>query len=83
MHSFEVHSNESACRKSGRLGLEQVSETLTDVANTLVDIEIPIPAYGTISKIMSTGPPQTHTHLIASLILISVWMTSSLWCRAG
>ena len=25
MHSFEVHSNESACRKSGRLGLEQVT----------------------------------------------------------
>ena len=24
MHSFEVHSNESACRKSDRLGLEQV-----------------------------------------------------------
>ena len=24
MHSFEVHSNESTCRKSGRLGLEQV-----------------------------------------------------------
>ena len=24
-HSFEVHSNESACRKSGRLGLEQVT----------------------------------------------------------
>ena len=24
MHSFEVHSNESACRKIGRLGLEQV-----------------------------------------------------------
>ena len=24
MHSFEVHSNESACRKSGRLRLEQV-----------------------------------------------------------
>ena len=24
MHSFEVHSNESACRKSGRLGLDQV-----------------------------------------------------------
>ena len=23
--NFEVHSNESACRKSGRLGLEQVS----------------------------------------------------------
>ena len=24
MHSFEVHSNERVCRKSGRLGLEQV-----------------------------------------------------------
>ena len=24
MNSFEVHSNENACRKSGRLGLEQV-----------------------------------------------------------
>ena len=23
MHCFEVHSNESACRKSGRLGLEK------------------------------------------------------------
>ena len=23
-HSFEVHSNESACRNSGRLGMEQV-----------------------------------------------------------
>ena len=27
IHSFEVHSNESACRKSGRLGLEQVFRT--------------------------------------------------------
>ena len=24
MHNFEVHSNESACRRSGGLGLEQV-----------------------------------------------------------
>ena len=24
MHSFEAHSNESACRKSGQLGMEQV-----------------------------------------------------------
>ena len=29
MHSFEVHSNESACRKSGRLGLEQVAKEVT------------------------------------------------------
>ena len=31
MHSFEVHSNESECRKSGRLGLEQVIRTLPDL----------------------------------------------------
>ena len=31
MHSFEVHSNESACRKSGRFGLEQVLRTLVRV----------------------------------------------------
>ena len=24
MHSFEMHSNESTCRKIGRIGLEQV-----------------------------------------------------------
>ena len=25
MHCFELHSNKSACRKSGRLGLEQAA----------------------------------------------------------
>ena len=34
MHSFEVHSNESACRKSGRRGLEQV--TYEFIINTIV-----------------------------------------------
>ena len=28
MHSFEVHSNEIVCRKSGRLGLEQALRVL-------------------------------------------------------
>ena len=27
MHNFEVHSNESACRKSGHLGLDQVNQS--------------------------------------------------------
>ena len=31
MQSFEVHSNESACRKSGRLGMEQVYVLLDSV----------------------------------------------------
>ena len=30
MHNFVVHSNESGCRKNGRLGLEQV---LNDALN--------------------------------------------------
>ena len=31
MHSFKVHSNESACRKSGRLGLEQIFSTVIPI----------------------------------------------------
>ena len=39
MHSFEVHSKESACRKSGRLGLEKVQHDDADNKNsTLVTI---------------------------------------------
>ena len=30
MHSFEVHSNESACRKNGCLGMEQVQRGNTN-----------------------------------------------------
>ena len=30
MHSSEVHSNESACRRSGRLGLDQVKMPIPD-----------------------------------------------------
>ena len=37
------------------------SETLTDVANALVDSEIPVPSYGVISEIPSTGPGPPHT----------------------
>ena len=33
MHSFEVHSNESACRKSGYLWLEQVFSRLPPPAS--------------------------------------------------
>ena len=37
------------------------SETLTDVANALVDSEFPVPSYGAISDIPSTGPGPPHT----------------------
>ena len=33
MHSFEVHSNESACRESGCLGMNQVSSRFFQVFN--------------------------------------------------
>ena len=36
MHSFEVHSNESACRKKVRLGLEQVM--YGKIGNKVADI---------------------------------------------
>ena len=35
MHIVEVHSNESACRKSGRLGLEQVVTITTNVTPSM------------------------------------------------
>ena len=44
MHSFEVHSNESACRKSGRLGLEQALCTVhrggSDSGDDLVGVVV-------------------------------------------
>ena len=44
------------------------SETMTDVANALVDSELPVLAYEAISKIPSTGPgpphsPESLTHI--------------------
>ena len=42
------------------------SETLTDVVNTLVDTDLPVPSYGAISEIPATGlgPPHTPEGLI-------------------
>ena len=37
------------------------SETLTDVANALVNSELPVPSYGAISEIPATGPGPPHT----------------------
>ena len=39
MHIFEVHSNESACRKSGRLGMEQVIREVQGCTLTWQKIE--------------------------------------------
>ena len=40
MHSFEVHSNESACTKKVRLGMEQVLYDVVDL----------IPSFQTMKK---------------------------------
>ena len=44
-HIFEVHSNESACRKSGRLGLEQFKREwgVADRAQVYQQIKYPRP----------------------------------------
>ena len=39
MHSFEVHSNESACRKSGSIGLEQVTIEVNQQEITPLKVE--------------------------------------------
>ena len=41
MHSFEVHSNEGACRKSGHLGLDQIIEPITSQLNTFESSRTP------------------------------------------
>ena len=40
MHSFEVHSNESACRKSGRIGLEQVLDHVATYPNDGITYQV-------------------------------------------
>ena len=37
------------------------SETLIDVANSLVNSKLPVPSYGAISEIPTTGPAPPHT----------------------
>ena len=37
------------------------SEMLTDVANALVDTDLPVPAYGAISALSATDPGPPHT----------------------
>ena len=48
------------------------SETLTDVANTLVYADLPVPAYGAISALPATEPAPFHTP--ASLTHIDCYM---------
>ena len=46
--------------------------TLTDVANALVDTDLPVPAYQAISDLLPTGPGPPHTCI--SLIHIDCYM---------
>ena len=58
------------------------SEMLTDVANALVNINLPVPSYVAISEIPVTGPGPLTTRR-ASPISIVIWMTSSQRCRVA
>ena len=49
-----------------------LSETLTDVANALVQTSLPVPAHGAILEIPETGPVPPPT--IDSLIYIDCYM---------
>ena len=50
------------------------SETLTDVANALVDADLPVPAYGEISALTATVPPPPPPHTLASLTHIDCYV---------
>ena len=52
MHNFVVHSNESACRKSGRLGLEQVYSIINNI--------------GTYGILNLENPPGINLHKLFS-----------------
>ena len=39
-----------------------LSDTLTDVANALVNADLPVLAYGAISALPATEPPPPHHH---------------------
>ena len=58
------------------------SEILTDVANALVDADLPVLAYVEISTLPATEPSPPTPHQ-ASPISTTIWMTSSPWCRGG
>ena len=39
----------------------EISETLTDISNALVDMDLPVLSYGAISAIPANGPGPPHT----------------------
>ena len=43
------------------MSISTLATTLTDVANALIDTDLPVPAYGAISDLPSTGPVPPHT----------------------
>ena len=59
-----------------------VSKTLTDMANTLVETDLLVPSYDTISEILSTRPGTPHTRR-ATPIQIAIWMTKSQRCKGS
>ena len=60
------------------------SETLTDVAITLVDTELPVPSYGATYKIPATGPPSPlPPHTNESLNHINCYMDDVIYLVQG
>ena len=49
MQNFEVHSNESACRKSGRLGMEQARSKVSLLFKVFANPQFEISHCGEVS----------------------------------
>ena len=62
MHSFEVHSNDSTCRKSGRLGLDQVPmQWHTQAGNITTNIKVKV--YFTLPALSMTNVVTWKCHV--------------------
>ena len=59
------------------------SEALTDVANTLINADLPVPAFEAISTLPAIEPPPLPAPHKASPTSTAIWMMSLLRCRGG
>ena len=81
MHSFEVHSNESACRKKVRLGLEQVNYKLKFIIINSYEhfklIELtpkstPFETFDEIHKVVLDGISENMASLVQSVMYSAI-----------
>ena len=77
MHSFEVHSNDSVCTKSGRLGLEQVI-----IRERHVDTESHTQPIGPSMSALLSGCAATISRACTAAVVIPNYAWAATWHAA-